>query len=111
MVVILLHCAPMALSESQKKHLRGLGHSLKPFMVGDAGLSESVLAEFESTIAHHELVKVKIRASDRDTRKDIIAGLCANDATTLVQSIGNVALLYRANPEKKVGKRLRIPSK
>lgn len=102
----------MALSESQKKYLRGLGHTLKPLlMVGDAGLSESVLAEFESTIAHHELVKIKVRTGDREIRDDIIARLCANESTALIQRIGNVALLYRANPEKKVEKRLRIPSK
>ena len=32
--------------ESQKKYLRGLGHQLKPLlMVGDAGLSDTVLAD------------------------------------------------------------------
>ena len=59
----------MTLSEPQKKHLRGLGHGLKPLiMVGDAGLSESLLVEFESTLAHHELIKVRVRAGDRDAR-------------------------------------------
>lgn len=102
----------MTLSESQKKYLRGLGHALKPVLnVGDAGLSESVVSEFESTIAHHELIKVKVRAGDREVRDDIIAKLCANESTVLIQRIGNVALLYRANPKKKVEKRLRIPSR
>jgi RNA-binding protein len=41
----------MKLSESQKKFLRGLGHPLKPvIIVGESGLSESLLAEYESTL-------------------------------------------------------------
>ena len=60
----------MKLSESQKKFLRGLGHQLKPvIMVADAGLSDSLLNEFCSTIEHHELIKVRVRASDRETRE------------------------------------------
>ena len=102
----------MILNESQKKYLRGRGHQLKPLiMVGDAGLSESVLAEFESTLAHHELIKVKIRADDRAIRDEMIVKLCTEHSAELIQRIGNVALLYRANHDKKSEKRLRIPSR
>lgn len=92
----------MSLSEPQKKHLRGLGHGLKPtIMVGDAGLSASLLAEFESTLMHHELIKIKVRVGDRDARDRIIGELCKTGSAELVQRVGNMALLYRANPEKK----------
>ena len=102
----------MNLSEHQKKHLRGLGHQLKPLiMVGDSGLSESLKTEFESTLAHHELMKIKVRVGDRATRDEMIATLCNDHNASLIQRIGNVALLYRANPEKKPEKRVRIPNK
>jgi RNA-binding protein len=102
----------MDLSESQKKYLRGLGHNLKPLiMVGDAGLSEPLLAEYEATLAHHELIKVKLRAADRVTRDGMIEQLCNNHSAILVQRIGNVALVYRENPQKNPEKRLRIPSR
>jgi len=92
----------MTLSESQKKFLRGLGHDLKPLiMVGDAGLSESVLAEFETTLAHHELIKVSVRVGDRKARDAIIAELCTVGSAALIQRVGNMALLYRENPDKK----------
>jgi RNA-binding protein len=90
----------MKLSESQKKFLRGLGHQLKPvIMVGDAGLSKSVMNEFCSTIEHHELIKVRVRASDRETRDHIISELCQKGSAELVTRIGNVALVYRRNDE------------
>jgi RNA-binding protein len=102
----------MKLGESQKKFLRGLGHHLKPLlMVGEAGLSDAVLAEFESTLAHHELIKVRVRVGNRASRDDIISRLCTDHAATLIQRIGNVALLYRENPKKPATNRIRIPSK
>jgi RNA-binding protein len=88
----------MKLSESQKKLLRGLGHQLKPVItVGDAGLSDSLLKEFSSTIDHHELIKVRVRAGDRETRDQIINELCEKESANLVTRIGNVALVYRRN--------------
>jgi len=101
----------MRLSEPQKKYLRGLGHSLKPLvMVGDSGLSDSLLAEFESTLAHHELIKVRVRVGDRETRNDMIEKLCSLGSADLIQRIGNVALLYRPNLKKNPEKRVRLPS-
>lgn len=100
----------MALSEAQKKHLRGLGHSRKPLiLVGDAGLTESLQVEFESTLAHHELVKIKVRVGDRHARDTIIGELCTRAGAELVQRVGNMALVYRANPDKKKN-RILIPS-
>jgi RNA-binding protein len=91
----------MHLSESQKKFLRGLGHQLKPvIIIGDAGLSDSLVKEFSSTIDHHELIKVRVRAGDRETRDRIINDLCSRESASLVSRIGNVALLYRRNNEK-----------
>jgi RNA-binding protein len=97
----------MTLSESQKKYLRGLGHGLKPVvMVGDAGLTEAVLSEFDSSLEHHELIKVRVKVGDRAERDSIIARLCESGDAELVQRIGNMALVYRENPEKK---RIRLP--
>ena len=93
----------MRLSESQKKHLRGLGHALKPVvMVGDAGLTDSVLAEYRSALEHHELIKVRVKVGDRGMRDEVIGRLCDAGEAVLVQRIGNMALLYRENPEKDV---------
>ena len=98
----------MAPSDAQKKFLRGLGHQLKPMvMIADTGLSETILAECESTISHHELIKVSVRVGDRKVRSEIIESLCAKTSAELVQRVGNIALLYRENPEKK--KKITLP--
>ena len=106
---MLLHSRRMALSETQKKYLRGLGHALKPVIrIGDAGLSDGVMSEFEATLEHHELIKVGIRVGDRDLRDQLIERLCSASGAELVQRIGNVALLYRENPDRG---RIRVPAR
>ena len=63
----------MKLTNNQKKYLRSMAHDLKPFvMIGQHGLSESVLAEMESTMLKHELIKIKLRISDREEKLKII---------------------------------------
>ena len=86
----------MPLTEQQKKILRGLGHTLKPvILVGAGGLSQSLLEEFERSLEHHELMKVKVSAGDRTQRDAVIAALCQRGGAELVQRVGNVGLLFR----------------
>ena len=99
----------MAFSEAQKKHLRGLGHKLKPVvMVGEAGLSPSLLEEYETALQHHELIKVSVRVGDRKDRDAVISELCEQGSAELIQRVGNIALLYRENPDKK---KIRLPQR
>ena len=90
----------MTLSEKQRKHLRTLGHGLKPVvMIGGKGLTEAVLLELDQSIEHHELMKIRVSVGDRDARDAVIAELCERSGAELVQRIGNIALLFR--PRKK----------
>jgi RNA-binding protein len=86
----------MPLTQQQKKTLRGLGHTLKPvILVGAGGLSPLLLEEFERSLDHHELMKVKVSVGDRVQRDAVIAALCRHSGAELVQRLGNVGLLFR----------------
>ena len=86
----------MILTEQQKKRLRGLGHELKPVItVGTGGVSDSLLAEFERSLEHHELMKVKVSAGDRDERDTAIRALCEYSSAQLILRVGNIGLLFR----------------
>jgi RNA-binding protein len=92
----------MTLSNAQLRHLRGLSHQLQPVvMVADKGLTENVLAEIDSALERHELIKVKLRA-DRGTRAQWIDEIARHSAALTVHSIGQVACFFRRNPEKPV---------
>ena len=98
------------LSASDKKHLRGIGHTLNPIvMIGDKGISEGVEAELERALEDHELIKIKVNA-DASDRKLIIEQLCQSHKASLVQSVGKMALLYRParKPNAKLSNLLRV---
>ncbi|MBF0218415.1 MAG: YhbY family RNA-binding protein [Gammaproteobacteria bacterium] len=86
----------MKLTEKQLRHLRGLGHQRKVVVIiGNSGLSETVMAEIESSLAHHELLKVRVNAEERSDRDAMISAICTALDAVLVQRVGHVALLYR----------------
>ncbi len=98
----------MSLSNQQTRHLRGLAHALKPVaMVGQHGLRESVLEEIAVALDFHELIKVKVSVGDRKDRDELIRQIVAQTHAELVQRIGNIAILFRRNPEKP---KISIPS-
>jgi len=86
----------MAISESQRRHLRKLAHHLKPVVtVGNAGLNENVLNEIDSALAHHELIKVRINAADKAERQFMIDVIGKRTEADWVLSIGHIAAFYR----------------
>ena len=87
----------MKLTEQQKRHLRGLAHSLKPVvMVGQHGLKPTIFEELEIALDAHELIKVRI-AADRDERKEISEQIIKKTRAVLIQSIGQINIIYRRN--------------
>lgn len=92
----------MALSNQQKKKLKSHAHALKPVVrLGQSGLTANVLDEIESAIDHHELIKVKVTADDRDDKKAIIQEIADKTSSEIIQSIGFMAVFYRENKDKK----------
>lgn len=93
----------MPLSEPHRRHLRKLAHHLKPVViVGNAGLTENVLAEIDAALAHHELIKVKINAADKTERQAIIDKISDQSAANWVLSIGHIAAFYRPAEKPKI---------
>ena len=92
------------MDSTDKKRLRAEAHSHKPvIMIGQAGLTPAVLAEIEIALDCHELLKVRIRA-EREERKTISEEIIAATGAELIQMIGQIAVLYRPNPEKRIEK-------
>lgn len=90
----------MNLNNKQKQHLKGLAHPLKPVvMLGNNGLTEGVLAEIELALQHHELIKVKVAAEERETKTLIVDAIVRETKANNVQVIGNILVLYRPSTE------------
>ncbi len=93
----------MSLNRKQTTYLRGQAHPLSAMLtVGGSGLSESVMAELESTLNHHELLKIRISTDNRDMRKKLAEEICSKTGAELVQQIGKVIIIYRPSDEHKI---------
>lgn len=92
----------LALTAAQNRFLRGQAHGLKAMLqVGGKGVTDAVVAEVEGALEHHELIKVKVAAADREERDALVRALVERAGAALVQRIGHVAVLYRPNSEKR----------
>jgi len=90
----------MALSGKQRRHLRGLAHKLRAVVqVGKGGLDGGLVAAVEQALVDHELVKVKVGEGGGD-RFEVAGELAAKTKSEVAQVLGNVVVLYRADPEK-----------
>ncbi len=88
------------LTSSQRRTLRARAHSLHPVAsISQNGLSEAVLVEIDRGLKAHELIKVRVYGVERDAREALLTEICTRLDAAPVQHIGNVLVVYRANPE------------
>jgi RNA-binding protein len=87
-------------TSKELRQLRALAHKLRPVVtIAGKGLSDTVLEELDRALNDHELIKVKVAVGDREQRESVIAEACERSNASLVQRIGNIATLLRANPQ------------
>jgi len=84
------------LTNEEKNILRKKAHSLKPVvLIGQHGVNESVIAEIDSSLNVHELVKIRCRASNREKFSEQCAQVGNRLHAKIVQKIGSTFVLYR----------------
>jgi RNA-binding protein len=88
------------LTGKQRRHLRGLGHELKPIVqVGKDGIDDGLIAALDQALTDHELVKIKIGEGAGLDRQDAATQLAEQTRSEVAQVLGNTVLLYRADPD------------
>ncbi|MGB5327465.1 MAG: YhbY family RNA-binding protein [Gammaproteobacteria bacterium] len=90
------------MNSGQVKRLRAEGHrlKLKPIVtIGQKGLTENLHNEIDTALSHHELVKLRIPALDKPGKRQLSELICGQHQAYLVESIGNVIVIYRLNKE------------
>ncbi len=84
------------LTGKQKRHLRSLGHALKPvILIGKKEVDERLIAETEAALACHELIKVKVLENCGLDRHEASEALSAATTSDIAQVLGKTFLLYR----------------
>lgn len=89
------------LTSAERRALRARAHSLDPVvLIGDQGLTASVLAEAERALDAHELIKIRVAGAEREEREAMLSTVCELTGAAAVQHIGKILVIYRENPEK-----------
>lgn len=87
----------------QRRQLRGMAHALKPIVqVGQAGVTEQVIAQLNTALYDHELVKVKVVNTCDMSLESVAESLTEATQSACIQQIGHVLLFYKANPDEPV---------
>lgn len=83
----------------QRRFLRAQAHTLRPIVqVGEAGVSDAVVATVDDALASHELVKVRL---NRPPDKQAAAReLAERSGAALCGVVGHTVILYRPHPER-----------
>jgi len=90
----------MALTPKTRQELKARAHHLKPVvLLGQHGLTDAVLKEVEAALLAHELIKVKYATLDREARQQTFLAICSKLKADCVQTIGNIAVIFRKNEE------------
>ena len=92
----------MAITPKQRAYLKSLAHHLKPVaFVGKEGVTDATIRSIHEALNTRELIKVKVLEAAPDDVRVTGAELEQRiDGAQLVQTIGRIAVLYRAHPEK-----------
>jgi RNA-binding protein len=87
----------------QISHLRSLAHKLNPVvMIGNNGLTESVLQEIENSLNAHELIKIKVLGDNRELRVSMLKEICEKTGAVNVHHIGKQLVIYRQAETPKI---------
>ena len=88
------------LTPAERKALRAEAHGLNPVvMIGEAGLTPSVMKEIGASLDAHGLIKVRVFGDDREARVAMYEQISAELDAAPVQHIGKLLVLYRPKKE------------
>ena len=89
------------LTGKQRRHLRALGHDLRPIVqIGKGGIDDGLVAAVEHALDDHELVKLKLGEAAGLDRHDAAEAIARRTHSEVAQVLGNTVLLYRAHPDE-----------
>ena len=90
----------MELTSKQRKVLEKAAHSLEPVViVGQNGVTDSLVDMTKEQLKQHELIKVKFNEF-KDEKQPLSVQLAQDCGATLVRIIGNVSILYLESEEE-----------
>lgn len=86
----------LKLTPAERSELRAEAHGLNPVVIiGEGGLTPSVIKEIDSSLGSHGLIKVRVFGDDREARVTIYETICEQLKAAPIQHIGKLLVLFR----------------
>lgn len=87
------------ISSQERSALRAAAHPLRPVvLIGERGLTESVLKEIDLNLKAHQLIKVRVAGDDREARSTMLETICDTLGCASVHHLGKTLIIYRPTP-------------
>ena len=84
----------------QRSYLRGQANQMNVlFQVGKDGISENVITQVENALTARELIKLRVLDNSLYTAREAAQELAKACNAEIIQTIGNVLVLYKRNEE------------
>ncbi|NLJ85492.1 MAG: ribosome assembly RNA-binding protein YhbY [Firmicutes bacterium] len=94
----------MGLNSKERAHLRGLANELPVIIqVGKGGITDNLVTQIEEALEARELIKIRLLQNVDGEPKELAKTLANLTSAEVIQTIGNVVVLYRhseGNPNK-----------
>ena len=98
------------LKGSDRRHLRGLAHHLKPVVqVGKQGLIENLIVTVNQALDAHELIKIKF-VDLKQQREELSREIAARTKSEVAGLVGNIAIFYRKHSDA-AKRKIRLPQR
>src|SRR3546814_14363048 len=89
----------LELTSQERSALRATAHPLHPVvLIGDRGLTESVLKEIDLSLQAHELIKVRVAGAERPEREAMLVEISDKLSCAAVHHLGKTLIIYRPDP-------------
>ncbi|MDA7026866.1 ribosome assembly RNA-binding protein YhbY [Bacillus sp. CLL-7-23] len=90
------------LTGKQKRYLRREAHHLTPiFQVGKGGVNDNMIKQISEALEARELLKVSVLQNCDQPKEEVRDALVSGTRAELVQTIGNMIVLYKESKENK----------
>lgn len=88
------------LTSDRKRALKRKAHALDPLVqIGKNGVTDGVIANIDKALTDHTLIKVKY-INHKSEKRELTGAITSRTGSTLIDLIGNTAILYRENPQE-----------
>jgi putative YhbY family RNA-binding protein len=87
------------LTAPERRAMRAKAHHLHPVViVGQQGLTPTVMREIEINLRAHELMKIRVFNDDRAAREQMLEQICGELDAAPVQHLGKLLVVWRPAP-------------